>query len=161
MKEILIRLVTALLGTVGFSILFYIRPRRLVLASIGGVLACGIYLLLNRWIGGEFLPNMIATFIGTVFSEICARRTRVPVSVYITPCMIPLVPGYALYSTMSCLVRADYSGCAAYALTALSAALGIAGGIVAGSVLFLLFRPLKRRTPGMKRKNARPQTGER
>ena len=51
--------------------------------------------------------------------------------------MIPLVPGYALYSTMSCLVRADYSGCAAYALTALSAALGIAGGIVAGSVLFL------------------------
>jgi uncharacterized membrane protein YjjB (DUF3815 family) len=111
------------------------------LAALGGLLACGVYLLVKWWLGGEFIPNMLGALAGALFSEVCARRTAVPVSVYLTPCIVPLVPGGMLYQTMSCLVRGDLSGAGSYGLTTLTMAMGISGGIVMASVLAMLILP--------------------
>ena len=142
MKEILIALLTAAIGTVGFSILFYVHPRRLLLATLGGVLTTAVYLLAGRTIGGELLPNLLGALVGAAFSEIAARLTKVPVSVYLFPCIIPLVPGSALYATMFSFVSGNYHAAADAALTTLAVALGISGGIVISSVVSLLIRPV-------------------
>ncbi len=141
MKDILITLLTAAMGTLGFSILFYVHPRRLTLATLGGVLTTAVYLLVGRTVGGELLPNLLGALVGAGFSEISARVTKAPVSVYLVPCIIPLVPGSALYATMFSFVAGNYAAAADGALTTLVVALGIAGGIVISSVLSLLIRP--------------------
>lgn len=146
LKYVLITLVTAALGTVGFSILFYVHPRRLALATVGGVLTCAVYLLARHFIGGELLPNLLGALVGAGFSEICARLTKVPVPVYMVPCVIPLVPGSALYGTMFNFVAGNYAAAATDALTTLEVALGIAGGIIVASVIGLFIRPRKRRS---------------
>ena len=138
MRTVIIMLLTAVVATLGFSILFYIQPRRLPLAALGSLLTCGVYLLIKWWLGGEFIPNMLGALVGALFSEICARRTAVPVSVYLTPCIIPLVPGGMLYQTMSSLVRGDLPGAGSCGLTTLIIAMGISCGIVPASVVAML-----------------------
>lgn len=141
MKEVLVTLLTAVLGTLGFSILFYVHPRRLPLATLGGLLTCGIYLLVKHELGGELVPNLIAAFVGAGYSELCARLSKVPVPVYMMPAVIPLVPGGMLYETMYQLVSGHYAEAASAGLVTLQIALGIAGGIVASSVMGLFLHP--------------------
>ncbi len=141
MPNAIVMLITAAIGTLGFSILFYVHPRRLFLATLGGVLTCGVYLLGVHFIGGELLPSLLGSLVAAGFSEIMARLTKVPVPVYMVPCVIPLVPGSALYNTMFNFVAGNYSAAAAAGLTSLQIALGISGGIVIASVLGIIFRP--------------------
>ena len=141
MQNPIIMLITAALATLGFSILFYIHPRRLVVATLGGVLTTGIYLLGVHFIGGELLPNLLGALVGAGFSEIMGRLTKVPVPIYMVPCVIPLVPGGGLYATMFNFVAGNYAAAATSGMRTLQIALGIAGGIVIASVLGIIFRP--------------------
>ena len=127
MQNPIIMLITAALATLGFSILFYIHPRRLLVATLGGVLTTGIYLL--------------GALVGAGFSEIMGRLTKVPVPIYMVPCVIPLVPGGGLYATMFNFVAGNYAAAATSGMRTLQIALGIAGGIVIASVLGIIFRP--------------------
>lgn len=144
-REIVIRLVFSTVSTVGLSILFYIRPRRLPLATLGGFLTYAVYLLVHTVLASEFVCNMLASLAGALYAELLARRTRVPVTVYTIPCVIPLVPGSVLYRTMSSLVQSRLSDAVTYGLNTVTVALGIASGIVAGSVLAILYRSLRER----------------
>jgi uncharacterized membrane protein YjjB (DUF3815 family) len=143
MQRVIVMLISGALGTLGFSVLFYIHPRRLILATMGGLLCTGVYLLAGYWIGGELLPNLLGALVGAGFSEICARLTKVPVPIYMVPCVMPLVPGSALYATMFNFVAGNYDAAADAAMTTLVVALGIAGGIVIASVFSLVLRPHK------------------
>ena len=127
MQNPIIMLVTSCLATLGFSILFYVHPRRLLVATLGGVFTTGVYLL--------------GALVGAGFSEIMGRLTKVPVPVYMVPCVIPLVPGGALYATMFDFVAGNYVAAATSGMRTLQIALGIAGGIVIASVLGIIFRP--------------------
>ena len=140
-KEILITLITAALGTLGFSILFYIHPRRLLAATVGGILTCAVYLLAGHFIDGELLPNLLGALVGAGYSELMARLTKTPVPVYMVPCVIPLVPGSGLYFTMFNFVTGNYTAAASVGMTTLQVSLGIAGGIVVASVIGLFLRP--------------------
>ena len=144
MKDPIIMLITAAVSTLGFSILFYVHPRRLVVATLGGLLTTAVYLLAGHFLGGELLPNLLGALVGAGFSEIMARVTKVPVPVYMVPCVIPLVPGGALYETMFNFVAGNYSAAATAGMRTLQIALGIAGGIVIASVLDIIFRPRAR-----------------
>jgi uncharacterized membrane protein YjjB (DUF3815 family) len=141
MPNATVMLITAALSTLGFSILFYVHPRRLLMATLGGLLTTAAYLIAGRFIDGELLPNLFGALVGAGYSEIMARVTKVPVPIYMVPCVIPLVPGSGLYGTMFNFVTGNYSAAAEAGLRTLQTALGIAGGIVIASVLGILFRP--------------------
>jgi len=141
MRESVIMLITAALSTLGFAILFYVHPRRLLVATLGGLLTTAAYLIAGHFLNGELLPNLIGALVGAGYSEIMARVTKAPVPIYMVPCVIPLVPGSGLYGTMFNFVTGNYPAAAEAGLRTLQIALGIAGGIVIASVLGILFRP--------------------
>ncbi len=147
-----LKLVTAAMGSLGFSILFYLKPRRLPLATLGGFLSCGVYLLVQFFVGGELIPNLAGAFAGAIFSEIMARATKAPVPVYLLPCIIPLVPGGLLYRTMNHFIRGAYGQAGTYALTTLAVAVGIAGGIMAASVIGMLYAKVTLKISGGRKK---------
>ncbi len=154
MREILLRLLVATLATLGFSVFFYVHPRRLLPATLGGFVACAVYLALAHFWGSELLSNFIAAAVAGIYAEICARVTRVPVPVYVLPAVIPLVPGSGLYKTMFNLVTGEYALAASAGWTTLQVALGIAGGIAVSSVLGGFLRAWMKRETG-----AKPQKG--
>lgn len=141
MREAIVQLLMGTLSTLGFSILFYVHPRRLPLATLGGLLSCAVYLAAGYFLPGELIPNLLAALAGAGYSDFTARHTKVPVSVYLVPCLIPLVPGSALYETMTHMVGGEYAEAGTWALLAIRVAIGIASGILASSVLGMLIRP--------------------
>ena len=136
---VIIKLLTAVLGSIGFSIIFYLKPHKLPLAALGGLVTCAVYLGVQMLLGGELVPNLAAAFVGAIFSEVMARLTKAPVPVYLLPCLIPLVPGGMLYKTMDNFIRGAYGVAGSCGLTALAVAVGIAGGIMAASVCGILY----------------------
>lgn len=131
MKETIVQLVTAFLGSLGFSLLFGMRRRHLLLASLGGMLAWGVYLLANhaRWIEGDFIPYLLASAFAVLYAELMARLRKCPTTLFVIPAILPLVPGGSLYYAMSYAVRGQMGAAGQYGLRALKLGLAIAAGI--------------------------------
>ena len=51
--EIITQIVTAFLGSLGFSVLFNLRRTKLLIAALGGMLSWGLFLLLGLWFTSE------------------------------------------------------------------------------------------------------------
>ena len=71
-------LITALVGCIGFSLLFHLKKRHIILASLGGVLTWAVYLAGIRMLEGIFLPTLLASMVGTLYGEIFARLRKAP-----------------------------------------------------------------------------------
>lgn len=127
--SILIQLLTAFLGSLGFALLFGVRQRHLFLAALGGMLAWGIYLAMDLWLGKNFLSCLAASVFAVVYAEIMAKVRKIPALLLTVPAIIPLVPGRTLYYAMREAVHGDLAQASAFGTETLLAALAIAGGI--------------------------------
>ncbi len=140
--EVWIRILTAVIGTVGFAILFRLEKSRLPFAALGGFIACGVYFLFLHISKSEFIANFLGAFAATAFCEICARALKAPVVVFLVPCLIPLVPGKSLYYTMSSGISKDFPAFSQNGLETLEIAAGIAAGIICTSIIFYSIKDL-------------------
>ena len=136
---------TALIGTLGFAVLFKVRARHLPLAGACGLLTWFVYYTVTFFGGSLFLSAFGASAVATVFAECCARVRRAPAPVFLVPGTIPIVPGSDLYYTMRYLLFGDFDVFANYLMRALLVGIGIGGGIVAVSVAVSLLPKRERK----------------
>lgn len=139
MKEWLVPIVSAALGSLSFAMFFGVRSRKLWFSLLGGALNWGLYLLAMKKMG---LPATMAYALGaaagTLYAEILARIVKTPVTVFVITSVIPMVPGGALYYTMLGLLQGDKATFVDRGLYTLSAAGAMALGIFAATMLFRL-----------------------
>ena len=91
-----IGLLTALLGSAGFALIFNVRKQLLPLAALGGVVCWGVYLLAGCATKSVFLQSFAASAATAVWSEVLARVKKTPAQQYLIIGLIPLVPGGTL-----------------------------------------------------------------
>lgn len=127
----LLQILTGTLGSLGFSVLFHIRGRNLMLSSLGGGLSWALYLVLAPVVPGEFTRYFICAFFVAVYAEFFARMRKTPATTFLIPSIIPHIPGGALYHTMRFALLKQWSDCFHQAFYTLMLALGLALGIVA------------------------------
>ena len=139
MKEWLLPIVSAALGSLSFAMFFGVRSRKLWFSLLGGALNWGLSLLAMKKIG---LPATMAYALGaaagTLYAEILARIVKTPVTVFVITSVIPMVPGGSLYYTMLGLLQGDKATFVDRGLYTLSAAGAMALGIFAATMLFRL-----------------------
>ena len=92
-------------GSVGFALLFQVRGKLLFFAFIGGLLSWGTYCIAGLFVGHEALQYLIATTVLTLYAEAFARILRCPSTILLVTGWIPLIPGGALYYSISALVQ--------------------------------------------------------
>lgn len=93
--------ISALIGTVGFALIFKISLKKLPIVAIGGLITYIFYAAVIYFVpGNELLATFAASFFMAIYSELCARCFRAPTVVFLFPCAIPIVPGGALYRSM-------------------------------------------------------------
>lgn len=147
--EILTQIVTAFLGSLGFSVLFNLKRTKLLIAALGGMLSWGLFLLLGIWFSGEPIRYFFASAFVTVYAEIFARIKKTPTTSYLVPGFIPMIPGGALYSTMKFALNTDWSLFGKAAAYTMQLALSITAGIVVVSsamrMVTAVFRYLRNR----------------
>lgn len=136
MEKVVIQLITAFLGSLGFAILFHLRRELLFPASLGGLFSWGIYLLGMEVWENVFGACLLAAAFSAFYAEVLARALKAPSTLFFIPTVVPLIPGNPLYQTMSCVVRGDFFMARQDAFLTLQYALAIALGI---SLLWTFF----------------------
>ena len=127
----LLQILMATLGALGFSILFQLRGWKLILAAVGGGSSWALFLVLAPFILGEFTRYFISAFFVALYAEILARCIKTPATTFLIPCIIPHIPGGALYHTMRYALLKEWNTCFQQAFHTVMLALGLALGIVA------------------------------
>ena len=151
MEAIVIKIIAGTIATLGFAILFRLKPSHWPFAMIDGLFACICYFGFTELFGGNFLPNLLAAFVASVFADLFARLCKAPSTVFILPGCIALVPGGTLYYAMSNLLSENRDIAVEYFLITLTVGIGIGGGIIAASLLRVTIQAISRK---LKRKNA-------
>jgi len=129
--EYFVQMITACLGSVGFAILFNIRREKLFLASLGGLLCWGVYLLAGTVVAQEVPRCFASAVVVTIYAEILARKVKCPATVFLVTGMVPLIPGSALYYTMNYALNEQWDLFMKKAFYTLELALALALGIIA------------------------------
>ena len=134
-QQDLIQLLTGTLGSLGFSILYNLRGKKLWIATLGGLIAWMVYLLFQESLPDESLRYLIASAVITVYAEVFARVLKTPTTTFLVPSVIPLVPGSSLYYTMNYALNKQWDLFVQRAFYTLQLAMCIAVGIIAVTTL--------------------------
>lgn len=135
MKEAVIQVATAAIGSLGFSIYFRVREKNVVAAMAGGAIGWLIYLILFHFTADLFISNFVASFVVFVWAEIMARILKAPSNTYLIPGIIPLIPGGSLYYTMKGVVDGNQSLFAENGKNTVFVTFGMAAGMVVAAVV--------------------------
>lgn len=142
MEQNIIQLIVALLGSLGFAMLFQLRLGLLPWAALGGLLNWASYLLLLHFTNNVFLTCFFAAAIAVLYCEITARLLKAPVTLFLVPAIVPSVPGSSLFYTMSCIATSDWAGVKHHGILTVKFTLGIAAGICLSTVIFAIVNKL-------------------
>lgn len=134
----LVQLITSAIGSVGFAMIYRVAGKYLPLAALGGTLTFAVYYTVEFFGLGVFAAAMLSSAFSALFSEIFAKIKRAPVSIFLLPCSIPIVPGSGLYYTIANFIAKDSAAAWHYLSLTLGIGLGIACGIVVVPVLWHL-----------------------
>ena len=88
-----IGLLTAVLGSAGYAILFNVRKHIVALAALGGALCWGVYLLAGLLTPSVFYCTFAASAAVAIWSEVLARVEKTPAQQYLIIGLIPVAPG--------------------------------------------------------------------
>lgn len=131
MVENIIYVLAAVIGTVGFALMLRLRKERLPVIAVSTALCYSIYLLCLHFSVADFVANFLASLFAAFVSEFLAKHIKAPVTVFLTPTILPLVPGSSLYYTIEAFFRGNLRG----ALTYFSALGRTIGAILLGIII--------------------------
>lgn len=144
----LIQIFTGFLGSLGFGILFHIRGKKLMIASLGGLMSWTVFLLLEPLLPSEPMRYFFASAAVTVYAEVFARIMKTPTTTFLVPSLIPLIPGGSLYYTMNYALNEQWPAFAAKAVYTLELALALALGIIAVTTLTRMLMVITKKLSG-------------
>lgn len=137
-------LATAFLGSLGFAMLFHVRREKLLLASLGGLLAWGVYLLAGIWWTEDVVRYFASAVTPTIYGETLARVVKCPATLFIITASIPLIPGGSLYHTMKFFMEGKFDAFSQQGLHTVLLAVAIAVGILIPTSVFRLVQQARR-----------------
>lgn len=94
------QVIVSFIASLGFGMVFNIRGKNLIFAALGGGLSWFCYLFFKNQGMSDVLCFFCSSIIFSIYSEICARKLKTPVTTIIICALIPLVPGAGMYYTM-------------------------------------------------------------
>lgn len=145
MKQALLQIAMAAVGTLGFSIYFRVSEKNVLASTVGGAIGWAVYLLIFHWCSDLFIANFAAASVVYIWSVIMARVLKAPSNTYLIPGIIPLLPGGALYYTMSGIVNGDKKLFVQNGINTVWITFGIAAGLVTCAVVFYYILKIRKK----------------
>ena len=126
----IVQILTAGLGALGYALIYNIRGKKLVMASLGGLLSWTLFVMFSRFIDSEPIKYFLVAALISAYSEIMARVLTTPTTTFIMTALIPLIPGGSLYYTMAYAFESDMNAFLEQAIHTLKLASALALGIL-------------------------------
>ena len=140
MKAFALPALWAAISSVGFAMMCGLRSKKLLYVAIGSAFSWLVYLFFLRTGLIELLCYAIAAGVGTVYSEIMARIIKTPVTAFVIPVNVPLVPGASMFYSLLALMQKDIPRFIDRGKYALSVACAMALGILIATMVFKLIK---------------------
>ena len=122
--------------SIGFGIVFRIRPRELPYAGLAGVVVRVALIVSQMFTANRLIYTLIGALTGTFYAEWLGYIKKTSITKFMYPAMVPMIPGDLLYNSIVCLISLDASDLADYGLDLTKALFGIAlGGMLAPMIL--------------------------
>jgi uncharacterized membrane protein YjjB (DUF3815 family) len=129
-----LKILWALLGTVGYATLCRLKRADVCLAASGGALAWATYSLTFAFLGTGVFSYFLAALCAGLFAEILGAARKRPATVYAVSALIALVPGGGMFYTLSAALNGDSQRASALGFETLLIAGLMAAGIAISSV---------------------------
>lgn len=123
--ELMIQVVSAFVGVVAVAISFQVPKKYLLLAGVTGAGGWLLELIMEEVFQSSIFSSFLAALLVAVLSQIFARVSKAPVTLYLVTGILPLVPGVGMYRTVYYLLQSNHELTSYY----LSYTLQIAGMI--------------------------------
>lgn len=117
------------ISSIAFSIIFNSPRKVLLFCGLNGLIGWVVFRYFYNYGISANMAIFFASVVVALFSEIMARVLRQPVTIFVIPSIIPLVPGGTAYQTMLAFVKGDYNQGISYGTDTLLAAGSIAAGL--------------------------------
>lgn len=140
MTEFLIGVLTACLGSLGFSFMFHVDMKNVLPGVLGGGVTWAAYLVVFGMLDSVFASALAGAVAATLYAELLAYLRRTPATVFLLPALIPLVPGGSLYYTVSNFMTKNYDVAGQKGLQTVEVMLGISFGVVMASLVVYAVR---------------------
>ena len=128
--------ISAFFATAAFAILFYLPKKYLIHSGMTGAFGWVIYLMVKDLNNDKVLANFVATLFVALVSHILARVYKTPVTMFLIPGVIPLVPGAGMYQIVQSIVDNTVERTSYYFFQTIQMAGAIALGIFIIDTLF-------------------------
>ncbi len=139
MKEMVIQVVMAAVGALGFSIFFRVNERNVLAATVGGAIGWIVYLAMFNLCDNLFISYFVASIAVCFWAEIVARILKAPSNIYLVPGIIPLIPGGSLFYTTKAIVEGDWQAFFDFGLDTVWITFGIAAGMAVSAFFVHIF----------------------
>jgi len=146
--EFLMEILCAALGTIAFSVLFFVPKKDYGFCGICGSAGWAVYSVLSKLGASPTEATFFATLAVIFLSRLFAIMERCPVTLFLIPGIFPLVPGAGVYWTSYYIVTNELSLALKTGFSAVKVAVAIVLGII---FVFELPQGLFRFLAGQKR----------
>ena len=131
----ILQIVTGFLGALGFAILYNIRGKKLVFASLGGLLSWLLFVLFKFATDSEPIRYFLVAVLISVYAELMARLLKTPTTTFVITALIPLIPGGSLYYTLTAAFEGNAELFRSRGFATLQLSVSLALGIVLTAAL--------------------------
>lgn len=135
LRETLTIVLSGMLGSIGFSILFRSGKNRILCNAVGGALTCFVYMICCHYSDNLLIQNFFPALFVSIYAEVMARAVKAPSTPILACSIISLVPGGKLYYTTYYFVTSDTEKFDITLGETLQIAAGLAVGIICVSVV--------------------------
>ncbi len=131
----IIQIIAMYLTSLTYSIINDCPRKELKYAAFTGFVSWSFYLIGLTFSESALFGNFFGTFIVTVFCKALTIYRKQPLTLYLVPAIIPLVPGKIMFDTLYALVDGNIALAIEYAIFTLSIACCITLGISMSNII--------------------------
>lgn len=105
--EMIWQSIGGLIAVIGFGIVLGVPRRFLLWGGIDGAVGWMVYLIVDEVTGSILLSTFIGAVVISVGAHICARIFKTPVTLFLIPANMTLVPGAGMYRIVYYILRSQ------------------------------------------------------
>lgn len=126
----LIEVICAFFAAFFFSIIFNISKNELIFCGLNGTIGWLVYLIVFYMTDSVVFSSFLGALAVSILAQIFAKYRKTPVTIFLIPGIITLVPGAGMYRTIYYIVNEDYTLSNFYGIQSIQVAGAIAVAII-------------------------------
>ena len=108
MVEFIWRSIGALIAVIGFGVVLKVPRRFLIWAGLDGAVGWFIYLIVEAYAGSMLGSTFLGAAGIAVGAHLCARIFKTPVTIFMIPANLTIVPGAGMYRIVYYILRSEH-----------------------------------------------------